>query len=162
MLQFNRKVEYALAVVGYLATASNDSLHSARSVAEATHIPFDMVTKCLQRLHRQGFCDAVQGKHGGYRLSANMELLSVGDFLDQVFEPVAVAECLATPERSECGMLGQCDLTGPMQYLNDQIIGLLHRITLREFLHQGQPVVSSLSTDQQQTDSAISNSAISD
>jgi len=97
VLQFNRKVEYALAIVGYLAEADRGALHSARSVAEATHIPFDMVTKCLQRLHRQGLCAAIQGKHGGYRLEADLAAVSIGEFLDQVFH--RLAETAPVPRR---------------------------------------------------------------
>ena len=53
-------------------------LHSARSIAEATGIPFDMVTKCLQRLKAADICQASQGKQGGYRLAVTPEELSVG------------------------------------------------------------------------------------
>jgi len=139
VLQFNRKVEYALAIVGYLAEADRGALHSARSVAEATHIPFDMVTKCLQRLHRQGLCAAIQGKHGGYRLEADLAAVSIGEFLDQVFEPVAIAECLSKPEGADCVLVGQCDLAGPMQHLNRRILDLLHEISLAEFLDHRTP-----------------------
>ncbi|MHC5068778.1 MAG: RrF2 family transcriptional regulator, partial [Planctomycetota bacterium] len=94
MLQFSRRVEYALTIIAALHRNGDSGLHSARSLAEQTHIPFDMVTKCLQRMHRCGFCGAVQGKHGGYRLDTDLGTLSLGAFLRAVFEPISVADCL--------------------------------------------------------------------
>ena len=134
MFQFNRKVEYALAIVAHMTLAGREQLHSARSIAEHTRIPFDMVTKCLQRLHKRGLCQAVQGKHGGYRLTADPTELTVGGFIAAVFEPVAVADCIAKPSGSECQLLGDCQLQAPMERLNQRVTELLDSFSLADFL----------------------------
>ena len=59
------------------------TLHSARSIAEATNIPFDMVTKCLQRLKTASAKQVKASK--GYRLAVAAEELSVGHLLAAVF-----------------------------------------------------------------------------
>ena len=139
VLQFNRRVEYGLGIVATLARNPGE-LHSARSVSEATHIPFDMVTKCLQRMHRAGFCEAVQGKKGGYRLTCDPAKTTLGAYISAIFEPVAVAECLAK-SGSDCVLLGECDLRSPMERLNQRFEDLLNEMSLAEFL--GLPATSS-------------------
>ncbi|MDA3962733.1 MAG: Rrf2 family transcriptional regulator [Planctomycetota bacterium] len=141
MFQLNRKVEYALAIVAFMARRQGGELHSARSIAEATHIPFDMVTKCLQRLHKGSMCEAVQGKHGGYRLTMDLDKQSLGDFICAVFAPIAVADCIAKEGQSDCQLLCECELRDAMSKLNDRIQALLDDMSLAEFLSgSSQPV----------------------
>lgn len=142
MFQFNRKVEYGLAIIAHMARDDTRDLHSARSIAEATHIPFDMVTKCLQRLHKRGMCAAVQGKHGGYRLILDTGSVSLGQFIRAVFAPIAVADCIAKESASDCQLLPSCELRGPMQRLNEHIEALLDDLSLAEFLQPDEPAIT--------------------
>ena len=140
MLQFTRKVEYGLAILAYMTRRTDgvgpvpeDILHSARSIADATRIPFDMVTKCLQRMAKTGLCRAMQGKHGGYALSCDLHALSLGKFVQLFSDSVAIVECLGS-DTPTCAQHTGCCLIGPMQRLNTRFLALLDGITLGEFL----------------------------
>lgn len=139
MLQFTRKVEYGLAILAYMARhtdASTEDLHSARAIAESSRIPFDMVTKCLQRMAKTGLCRAVQGKHGGYALSCDLQALTLGKFVQLFSESVAIVECLGS-DTPTCAQHTGCCLIGPMQRLNTRFLALLDGISLAEFLGVG-------------------------
>ena len=84
MFQLQRRVEYVLAIIAHLVSAGMVR-RSARSISDQTSIPFDMVTKCSQRLKGAELCAAVQGKHGGYRLVVDLDQTSIGAALSAVF-----------------------------------------------------------------------------
>ena len=108
-------------------------LYSARSIADATGIPFDMVTKCLQRLKGAGICVASQGKQGGYRLAIGPDELSVGALLAAVFSPVTLAGCDADDQG--CPLLDAgCQIHGPLQRLSQRLQASLEAMTLAELL----------------------------
>jgi len=133
MLQLTRKVEYALAIIAYMHQTAPQELHSARIISMHSNIPFDMVTKCLQRMSKQGLCQAVQGKNGGYRLACDFDRVTLGEFLSDVGEPVALVECI--DQSANCAQFGACCLVGPMRKLNRLFNDLLCSMTLSEFLN---------------------------
>jgi Rrf2 family transcriptional regulator, nitric oxide-sensitive transcriptional repressor len=153
MLQFTRKVEYGLAILAYMtrhpgqpgASAKDgkdaEDLHSARAISEALRIPFDMVTKCLQRMAKTGLCRAMQGKHGGYALSCDLHSLSLGKFVQLFSDSVAIVECLGT-DHPTCAQHATCALVTPMQRLNARFLALLNGMSLADFLGLEQPAAS--------------------
>lgn len=135
MLQLNRKTEYALTILAYLGAHERDQLHSARSISQATRIPFDMVTKCLQRLHHAGFCDATQGRHGGYQLTQPLEAWSFGETLAATYESIGLTECLShcnDDDRIRCGLHPGCAMAAPLARVNHQVSDLLEGMGLAE------------------------------
>jgi Rrf2 family protein len=136
VFQLNRRVEYVLAIVAHLqapASTGQPVLHSARSIADATAIPFDMVTKCLQRLKAAGMCQASQGKQGGYRLAVEPADLSVGALLAAVFSPVTLAGCDA--DGQPCPLLDAgCQIHGPLRRLSERLQQNLEQMSLADLL----------------------------
>ena len=112
MLQFNRKLEYTLAILAQLHHHKDDSLSSARQMAESTNVSYDMCTKCLQRLHKVGLCVAVQG---------NMAAIPGNELPRHVSsratrtpcEPLHLVDCLVEDD-VRCQLHQHCNIRQPI------------------------------------------------
>ena len=96
MLCLNKKTEYALAALGYLAERSH-RVASAREIAEAQGLPPQLLVKILKCLQHHGILLSTRGVRGGYRVAADLDATSL-------FDLVAMMEC---PDRPgvECGCM---------------------------------------------------------
>jgi len=135
MLKLSKRFEYGLCIIDFLRKAEAGTLISARTISEGTGIPFDMVTKCLQSLHRFEICRAVQGKQGGYELTCDTAALDLGQMMTILADPVNIAECLEERGRN-CAIVEQCTIKGPIEKLNLRVRQMLADITLAEFFEQ--------------------------
>ena len=54
MLRLTKKADYGLMALKYLAEQSDGSAHSAKDIAEAYHIPPQLLAKILQTLAKAG------------------------------------------------------------------------------------------------------------
>lgn len=80
MLSFTKKTDYALIALAYLAQRGG-AVSSAREIAEAHQLPLALLMKILKGLHHQGVVQSARGTHGGYKLKADLQLLSLYDLL---------------------------------------------------------------------------------
>ncbi len=81
MIKMNRKVEYALMSLRYMADKAPSELTSARELVERFNVPFDTVSKVLQVLATKEVLDSHKGIHGGYLLKTDLAGVT---FLDLV------------------------------------------------------------------------------
>jgi len=65
-MRFNKDIEYAL--IGLTAMEETTDLLSARDIADEFQIPYDLLSKILQKLVTSGVIASVKGARGGYRL----------------------------------------------------------------------------------------------
>src|SRR4051812_49835169 len=64
MLRLNKKADYALISLGYLAERANQVL-SAREIAENCRLPQQLLMNILKVLHQHGIVRSVRGASGG-------------------------------------------------------------------------------------------------
>ena len=69
MLRLTKKADYGLMALKYLAEQTDGSAHSAKDIAEAYHIPPQLLAKILQTLAKAGLLVSHAGTNGGYALS---------------------------------------------------------------------------------------------
>ncbi len=69
MLRLTKKADYGLMALKYLAEQTGGSAHSAKDIAEAYHIPPQLLAKILQTLAKAGLLVSHAGTNGGYALS---------------------------------------------------------------------------------------------
>jgi DNA-binding IscR family transcriptional regulator len=98
-------------VQGSLSTAGSDAgsdtqpWSSAREIAEAYHLPFEITAKTLQRLKDAGWIRSAHGARGGYLLNCVLSEVSFLEFLQSMEGPQGVVACsslskpLASPAR---------------------------------------------------------------
>src|SRR5438067_1823632 len=94
MLRLNRKADYALISLGYLAERPG-RVASAREVAQAYQVPAALLMNIFKRLHQHGILSSVRGAAGGYRLRRDLSSLSLLELTQILEETLADGKRLA-------------------------------------------------------------------
>ena len=133
MIHFNRKTEYALIAIEYMAQKEvpAGAVSNTREISEVHHIPYPLLAKVLQKLASKGFIKALHGTKGGYVLAKRPIDISVADIVEIFDGPVAVAECFRE-EKITCPQWGGCHIKDPFYELNQKIFGLLRQTTVAD------------------------------
>src|SRR5438874_6751127 len=76
MLRLNKKADYALISLGYLAEHP-DHVVSAREIAGRCQLPLPLLMNILKALHQGGIVRSVRGATGGYQLAGDLAKLSL-------------------------------------------------------------------------------------
>lgn len=65
----------------YLAKSASDQPVGAQDIADSQQIPLQYAQQILHRLKKGGIIKSARGPHGGYKLSATPEAISLKDIL---------------------------------------------------------------------------------
>jgi Rrf2 family protein len=125
MLCLSRKIDYALVALAFLADRETGPVVSAREVAQINDLPLPLVAKILKRLHRQGLVDGVRGSKGGYRLSVDLDSVSL-------IELIAAVEDGNPTQRTH--------RHGPVQALHYRLMKFLRDIKLSDLVVPGRRI----------------------
>lgn len=134
MVKINKKVEYALIILGYLLRKgkAEANLVCAKEVCDRFDLSFDVTSKVMQVLAQNGVLRSVKGAHGGYALEKSPDAITLYELNHMIVGPIAVASCLH--EEGECELAGSCNIIAPMMNLNDRIEELYREIKLADLL----------------------------
>lgn len=91
-MNFSKTTEYALRILSLMAK-DESKLYRANDIYENLQIPFRYLRKLLTTLSNNGFLSSIQGKNGGYKISKNLNEISLLDVLNTLGE---------NPIRNEC------------------------------------------------------------
>lgn len=137
MFQFTKKTEYAIIALKHIASQSEGTYSSAREIADRYHLSFDLVSKIMQKLKREGYVQSHQGILGGYSLSTDLDQVSLARFIEAMDGPLGMIEC-ARPGGVDgkgtqtCIQFNHCTIVGPMRRLNGRVKDVLGSTTLGE------------------------------
>jgi Rrf2 family protein len=84
MLSLNRKTDYALVALAYMADRAGQ-WSSAREIAGSADVPLALLMNVLKTLHQGHVLRSTRGVRGGYQIAADLEQLSLFD-LTRVLE----------------------------------------------------------------------------
>src|SRR6185437_1836308 len=124
LFRLNKLADYALVVMEYVTSHPEGHPHTARSVAEATHLPAPTVVKILKKLVDSNLVISQRGVKGGYTAARNSALTSVAEVIEAMDGPMGLTECATAPGR--CELEGRCRIEA-----NVRVIGRVLRQTLR-------------------------------
>lgn len=128
MLRVNKKLEYGIIALLYLASREEKSA-SVREMAEACHLPETLLSKIMQSMKGEGYVAAIHGNQGGYRLNRDLAEINLLGLTQTLVGPVMVAECLE-PGNEGCPVGTSCTIMSPMHNLNQRIIKLFEGTSL--------------------------------
>lgn len=133
MLKFNRKTEYGLIALRYLASKSaSNGLVSAREISDAYKIPYPVLSKVLQQLHASKIISSVQGTKGGYVLSQPLEAITLARVVEIFEGPLGVTDCLGHNASEACFLNDMCNVKSVFHLINRRIAEMLRSISLKE------------------------------
>ena len=130
MFRLSKKTHYCLMALKHILS-KEDETSSAREIAEAHDIPFEVLAKLLQTLARKGILVSQHGTKGGYSPARDPSAITLRDVMEAIDGPVALVQC-AGPHKRSCRQERKCRVRGPLTRLNEKVVDLLSRTTLRE------------------------------
>ncbi len=135
MLRLTKKADYGLMALKYLAEHANcdaQSAHSAKDIAEAYHIPPQLLAKILQTLTRAGILVSTAGTNGGYALARPGSEVSAFEVIRAIDGPLFITSCITI--HGTCDLHGTCTIKEPLRKLNDSIKDMLSGIRIADLV----------------------------
>ena len=141
MLRLTKKADYGLMALKYLAEQADlaekagAELHltgarSAKDIAEAYHIPPQLLAKILQTLARAGILVSHAGTNGGYALARPAASISTFEVIRAIDGPLFITSCITI--HGACDLAGHCTIKEPLRKVNDSITSLLSGISIAD------------------------------
>jgi Rrf2 family protein len=142
MLRLTKKADYGLMALKYLAeqacaTGENGrpsapAAQSAKDIAEAYHIPPQLLAKILQTLARAGLLVSHAGTNGGYELARPARDISAFEVIRAIDGPLFITSCITI--HGTCDLHGHCTIKEPLRKVNDSITDLLSGIRIADLV----------------------------
>jgi len=133
MMRMRKLTDYAIVLLSHLALDRQNSLHSARDLAAAAHVPIPTVNKLLKKLSRAGVLVAHRGTNGGYSLAREPDAISVAQVIAALEGPISVTEC-GTEIPGQCSLESLCPVRSSWQNINRAIRGALEGLSISDMV----------------------------
>ena len=91
-MNFKKTTEYALRILSHMAI-DEKKLYSTKEIYESLSIPFRYLRKQMTILSKSEFLESVQGKYGGYRISKNLNEITLLNIIDATGDTQLANEC---------------------------------------------------------------------
>src|ERR1700750_1400577 len=135
MLRLTKKADYGLMALKYLAEQTDGSAHSAKDIAEAYHIPPQLLAKILQTLAKAGLLVSHAGTNGGYALSRSSSEITAFEVIRAIDGPLFITSCITI--HGACDLTSTCTIKEPLRKVNDSIKDLLSGIHIGDLVETG-------------------------
>ena len=127
MLKMSREIEYCL--MSLVALSTEERVVSARALSQRFRIPFEILSKILQRAAQYGLVASVQGPKGGYRLARGIDEITLDQVGQAIQGPVRLVPCAAT---GPCERIDWCLIRPGVAKMQGLLIQFLKDHTLQE------------------------------
>jgi Rrf2 family protein len=132
MLRLTKKADYGLMALKYLAEQPFSTAASAKAIAEAYHIPPQLLAKILQTLAKAGLLVSHAGTNGGYALARGAHDISAFEVIRAIDGPLFITSCITI--HGTCDLHGTCTIKEPLRKVNDSITGLLSELSIADLI----------------------------
>ena len=111
-----------------------------QDIAERQNIPLKFLEQILLALKQAGFVSSRKGRGGGYYLSRQPALITLGEVVRVVDGPLAPVSCVSITRYSECGCPDPltCGLRRVWQDARDALAGVLDQTTFADIADRHQ------------------------
>ena len=140
MLSLNRKTDYALVALAFMADRSGQ-WSSAREIAQSSSVPPALLMNVLKILHQGGILRSTRGMRGGYQIAADLERLSLFD-LTRVIARAEPLPAGANGEPECCGRykIDTSGLHGPVHAFHHKLRQFLKAVKLSDLVLPGRRI----------------------
>ena len=133
MIRISKKVEYALMALKFILN-SNQKMVTAREISDNSNIPYDLLSKILQKLKNEHILLSNQGINGGYSLNKKLEEVPLMNLMTAIDGNTAIAECLHDSGEKDCCLIDTCSIKSPISQLQKEVEELFKRKTISDFV----------------------------
>lgn len=128
-MRLSRLTDYGILLLTAMAREP-ERTHTARDLAEATHVPLPTVSKVLKTLTKGGVLVSHRGVIGGYGLARAPHATTLAQVVSAIEGPIAITQCSEGP--GHCSLETGCGSAPHLQVVNQAIVGALQRVSLAE------------------------------
>ncbi len=133
MIRISKKVEYALMALKFISH-SEHKLVTAREISDTNNIPYDLLSKILQKLKNENILASTQGTNGGYFLIKRPDEIPLYNLMNAIDGDTAIAECLNESTDNYCCLTETCSIKSPVSKLQKEVEELFKRKTISDFV----------------------------
>ena len=138
MLRLTKKADYGLMALKYLAENTQAGAQSAKDIAEAYHIPPQLLAKILQTLAKAGMLVSHAGTNGGYALARPATEITAFEVIRAIDGPLFITSCITI--HGTCDLAGHCTIKEPLRKVNDSIKDLLSAIRIGDLVDTAESI----------------------
>lgn len=135
MFKVNKQTQYALTMLKHMQENGHlceDHLTSAREICDKYDLPFDPVSKVMQRLNTAGILSSIKGIKGGYFLNRPLSKINLFEIDNALKGKLKATDCDAL--KGKCDKYLACELISPIEKLNSHVNHQLINLSLEELL----------------------------
>lgn len=141
MLRLTKKADYGLMALKYLAEQAEaggsaqqtqSASASAKAIADAYHIPPQLLAKILQTLTRGGILVSTAGTNGGYSLARPASEINAFEVIRAIDGPLFITSCITI--HGTCDLHGTCTIKEPLRKVNDSIKDMLSGLSIADLV----------------------------
>jgi Rrf2 family protein len=133
----NKKTQYALQALIYLAEHKNDGPVLISEISEKKRIPLKFLESILLQLKKEGILDSKKGKGGGYYLSLPADRIPLARIIRLIHGPIAMLPCVRLYFYERCKNCDEknCGLHDTMIEVRDATLRILEQKTVADIAH---------------------------
>jgi len=130
----NKKTQYALQALQYLAEHKNDGPVLISEIALKKNIPLKFLESILLQLRKEGILDSKKGKGGGYYLNMPPQKISLASIIRMIHGPIAMLPCVSLYFYERCANCDEenCGLHDTMIQVRDATLKILEKKTVAD------------------------------
>ncbi|MGL4800390.1 MAG: RrF2 family transcriptional regulator [Cellulosilyticaceae bacterium] len=133
-MKLSTKGRYGLQVMVDLGVNAQEKHVSLKSIAERLKLSENYLEQLIALLKRNKLVGSVRGAQGGYFLTKEPEVISVGEILRALEGSLAPTECSCEGNDHKCAKDGRCVTQSVWEKIRDGIYGVVDGITLQELI----------------------------
>ena len=133
MIRISKKVEYALMALKFISH-SEHKLVTAREISDTNNIPYELLSKILQKLKNENILASNQGTNGGYFLAKRPNEIPLFTLMSAIDGDISIAECMSENSEKDCCLEETCLIKSPVSQLQKEVEELFKRKTISDFV----------------------------
>jgi Rrf2 family protein len=130
MLRINKDVEHAL--ISLVEMSREKRIYSARELSDHFQIPFEILSKILQRLARRELVASIQGPRGGYILNRSISDITLYEVVNAIHDSVSVVPCIGGSKI--CRQEENCNIKESIEKVQSEFDRYFQTLTLESFI----------------------------
>jgi FeS assembly SUF system regulator len=133
VIRLAKLTDYGIVLMTIIARGNSAPVHTARDLAEQSHLPLPTVSKLLKQLLQSGLLVSHRGIKGGYSLSKEPAEISVAEIISAIEGPIALTEC-STDVTGLCDLERSCPTRRNQRLISEVVRGALEKVTLLDLV----------------------------
>ncbi|MBN1619850.1 Rrf2 family transcriptional regulator [candidate division WOR-3 bacterium] len=132
MKLLTKNTDYAVRAL--LELSKTEDYVSAKTVSKNQKIPYQYLRKILQTLAKNGWAEAKEGIHGGFKLKAEPSQIRISKLINIFQGDIELSDCLF--RKKICFNRKHCALRKELKKIEKLVVAEFERLTLADLVYK--------------------------